>query len=110
MPKKNKLHAPSFKARVAIAALNETKTIAQIAQEFAVHPNQIYTGRKQLLEGAAGLFETQRTTTSAEGETPTRAELFEQIGRLNMDLEWLKKNCPTPLRFCVASSMSRDRR
>jgi transposase len=53
-PRRN--HAPAFKAKVALAAVKGEKTLAELAQQFDVHPNQITTWKAQLLEGAAGVF------------------------------------------------------
>jgi transposase-like protein len=66
------------------------KTISQLAGETGVHPNQVSSWKRQLLDGGADLFErngASKETASAEQE----AELYEQIGRLKMELEWLKK-------------------
>jgi putative transposase len=79
----------AFKAKVALAAVKGDKTTAQLASEFSVHTSQVTAWKKQLLEQAAGLFEdgrTRRDETAANEQ-----ELFEQIGRLKMEVEWLKK-------------------
>lgn len=78
-----------FKAKVALAAFKGDKTLAQLAQEFGAHATQISSWKQQLLEGASTLFEDRRRKRSTE-ETPVE-DLFEQIGRLKMELEWLKK-------------------
>lgn len=53
-PRRN--HSPAFKAKVALAAIKGEKTLAKLAQDYDLHPNQITTWRMQLLEGAAGVF------------------------------------------------------
>ena len=64
-PRRN--HSPAFKAKVALAAIKGEKTLAELAEQFDVHPNQITTWRSQLLEGAAGVFggETKPDSKSA---------------------------------------------
>src|SRR5882672_11364488 len=79
-----------FKAKVALAAFKGDKTLAQLAQEYSAHTTQISTWKQRLLEGASELFEDRRRKRVAE-ETPVE-DLYEQIGRLKMELEWLKKN------------------
>ena len=89
MTKKRRIYGASFKARVALAAYRGDKTTAQLAGKFGVHSNQISSWKKRLLEGAAELFadgRRQKDEPSVEEE-----ELFEQIGRLKMEVEWLKK-------------------
>src|SRR3954466_3935310 len=56
--RKRRNHSPQFKAKVALASLQEEQTLAQLAQRFDVHPNQITAWKRQLLEGAAGMFES----------------------------------------------------
>src|SRR5260370_36487510 len=65
-------HTPAFKAKVALAAVKGDKTLAELAQQFDVHPNQITTWRGQLLEGAAGVF-----GGVAEGATSPPGDLEE---------------------------------
>ena len=60
-----------------------------------MHPNQIHTWKKQLVDGAAQLFEDRRTTRIDSEQRAAEAELFEQIGRLKMELEWIKKKLPS---------------
>jgi putative transposase len=87
---KRKQHTAAFKAQVALAALKGDKTVNEVAAQFGVHPTLIHDWKKKLLAGAASIFESgaKATTAAAEGQ---QAELFEQIGRLKMELEWVKK-------------------
>jgi len=90
MAGKRKQHTPAFKAQVALAALKGDKTVNELASQFGVHPTLIHGWKKHLLDGAEQVFghDTKAACVSAEAE---KAELFEQIGRLKMELEWLKK-------------------
>ena len=90
MSKINKLHSSAFKAKVALAALKENRTVPELAKQFGVHPNQVYKWRKHLLDNAAHLFQGAPNARDAP-RGPDTAPLYEQIGRLNMELEWLKK-------------------
>ena len=89
--KKKTVRSDEFKAKVALAAVQEEKTVQQIATLFGVHPTQVQTWKKQLLLGAAGVFQTGESLQEAAAQQSREAELFEQIGRLNMELDWLKK-------------------
>lgn len=86
---KRKQHAAAFKAQVALAALKGDKTINEVAAQFGVHPTLIHDWKKKLLSGAAAVFEG--TAKAAPAADSQQAELFEQIGRLKMELEWVKK-------------------
>ena len=90
MTGKRKQHSAAFKAQVALAALKGDRTVNELAAQYAVHPTLIHGWKKQLLAGAETLFThgSKAATPDAEAE---KAELFEQIGRLKMELEWLKK-------------------
>jgi transposase-like protein len=80
-------HSPAFKAKVALAAIKGEKTLAELAQHFDVHPNQITTWRSQLLEGAAGVF-GQDKTGSAELTVDLKA-LHAKIGELALENDFL---------------------
>ena len=90
MAGKRKQHTPAFKAQVALAALKGDKTVNELASHFGVHPTLIHGWKKHLLEGAGQLFSNGSRAASTNAEAD-KAELFEQIGRLKMELEWLKK-------------------
>ena len=90
MAGKRKVHTSAFKAQVALAALKGDKTVNELAGHYGVHPTLIHGWKKQLLTGAEGIFENPAQAASADAEA-RQAELFEQIGRLKMELEWLKK-------------------
>jgi transposase len=90
MPRKRRLFEGSFKAKVALEAIRGLKTISELASLHRVHPTQITAWRKQLLEGASTLFESPSAKKVASDE-PSPAELYEQIGRLKIELDWIKK-------------------
>ena len=90
MTGKRKRHSAAFKAKVALEAAKQTKTVAELAKTFQLHPVQISQWKKQLLDGAESLFRDGRRREHDESQA-IQAELDEQIGRLKMDLEWLKK-------------------
>jgi putative transposase len=95
MAGKRKQHTAAFKAQVALAALKGDRTVNELASQYGVHPTLIHAWKKQLLAGADQVFRngSQAASASAEAE---KAELFEQIGRLKMELEWLKKKVGPP--------------
>ena len=85
-----KVHSAGFKAKVALAAHKADRTVNQLAGQYDVHPTQIHAWKKQLLAGADQVFQNGSKAVTADAEAE-KAELFEQIGRLKMELEWLKK-------------------
>jgi transposase-like protein len=85
-----KQHSPQFKARVVIEAIRGEKTLAQLGSQFKVHPIQIAKWRKAALEQMPELFVDGRTRKAHGGETDNNA-LYEEIGRLKVELDWLKK-------------------
>jgi len=90
MAGKRKQHSAAFKVQVALAAFKGDKTINELASQFGVHPTLIHSWRKHLLAGAETVFHTGAKSATVDTESHT-AELYEQIGRLKMELEWLKK-------------------
>jgi putative transposase len=89
--KKKTARSAEFKAKIALAAIQEQKTVQQLATLFDVHPTQIHQWKKQLLLGATSLFQSGDPIQDTSAQQAREAELFEQIGRLNMELDWLKK-------------------
>ena len=90
MSKKRRLHSPEFKARVGLEALKGIEPIHTIAARHQVHPMQVSKWKK---EAAAGLPEVfaRKPGAEARASKDREKELFEEIGRLKMELEWLKK-------------------
>ncbi len=84
----------SFKARVALEVIREKKTVNQLASQFGIHPTLLTRWRKEMLAGAEQVFSGGGggpKTRKKTGNEPEVKDLFEQIGRLNMELDWLKK-------------------
>jgi putative transposase len=75
---------------VALAAARGDRTTAQLASEFSVHTSQVTAWKKQLLDHVSELFEDGRRKED-EASLVNEQELYEQIGRLKMEAEWLKK-------------------
>ena len=90
MTKKRKKYNDRFKFKVALEAIKEQITINEIASKNNIHPNQVSTWKKKLLVEGQTVF-GQQTAKKLEEQSAREAELFEQIGRLKMELEWLKK-------------------
>lgn len=93
MARKRRNFNSSFKAKVALEAIKGHRTISEIAARHKLHATQINLWKKQLLEGAEQVFENGNGKKSQQDSTdePQAAELYEQIGRLKVQLEWLKK-------------------
>lgn len=91
MAKLRKHYGASFKAKVALAAIKERKTVSELASQHGVHPTQVNQWKKQLLEGAESVFDSGVAAKKQEDFSKRESQLYEQLGRLNMELEWLKK-------------------
>ena len=90
MSKTRRRFSAEFKFKVALEAAKGTKTLNELSGEYGVHPNQISSWKRELLAGGATLFCTTNAREQREQEV-LQAELYEQIGRLKMELAWLKK-------------------
>lgn len=88
MKAKRKRHNAEFKAQVALEASKELNTLAELASQFELHPNQISEWKKTLKERVSEVFKTPGKNVDQEGLI---ASLYEQLGRTQMELEWLKK-------------------
>jgi transposase len=88
MAAKRKTHTAAFKAQVALVAVRGDRTVNELAAQFGVHPTLIHAWKKQLLAGAGQVFANGTKAAPAEDKS---AELYEQIGRLKVELDWVKK-------------------
>ncbi len=96
MSTKRKRHNAHFKFQVALEAARGTKTVNQLASAYNLHPTQISQWKRQLLDIGPEIFNTAKLHQQRD-HTAREAALFEQIGRLKMELEWLKKKLDDPL-------------
>lgn len=80
-----------FKARVAIEAIKEEKTIAEIANEYEVHPNQVSSWKKEALDKMSDLFQDGRKKNKSREPEITRDDIFKEVGVLRVENEFLKK-------------------
>jgi transposase len=90
MGRQRNVRSGEFKAKVALEAIKGQHTVREIASRYSVHPNMVAQWKKQAMEELPQLFNDRRARKEKEGEHE-KAELYEQIGRLKMELEWLKK-------------------
>jgi len=90
MPNTRKSYPPSLKAKVAVEAIRNQRTTAQIAQIYRIHPTLVSTWKKQALDALPAIFQQPRDSRAQSGEAE-KEELYNQLGRLKVELEWLKK-------------------
>lgn len=90
MAKQRHHYASDFKAKVALAAIKGQQTVNEIAAIYSVHPNQVLQWKKQALAALPDTFSNQRAR-AAQDEEALRAQLYQQIGQLKVELDWLKK-------------------
>lgn len=87
---KRKNFSGEFKTKVALEAIRGIKTVNQIGQEFGVHPTQVGMWKKELQEQAPSLFDAKRGPKPVD-PSASLERLYSEIGRLKMELDWLKK-------------------
>jgi len=85
-----KRYSDEFKGQIALEAAKGLRTIAEIASEHGLHPNQISQWKKELLEGLPAIFHDKRKREHAD-EEKLKERLYGQIGQLKVELDWLKK-------------------
>lgn len=92
MSTQRKHYPPEFKARIALEALKEQKTLNQLSSEYGVHPNQVSQWKRQLQDELPRLFTSAaRREESSEENEKLKAHLYQQIGQLQVELDWIKK-------------------
>ena len=89
MKQSRRKHSPSSKARVALEALKDEETTAELASRFEVHPSQVHTWKKALAEGAAGIFGDDQGQNK-KGDEALIAQLYQQIGKLKVERDFLE--------------------
>jgi putative transposase len=88
MAMRRKVHTAAFKAQVALAAVRGDRTANELAAQFGVHPTLIHAWKKHLVAGAEAVFAAGKAAAPGDDKS---AELYEQIGRLKVELDWVKK-------------------
>jgi transposase len=89
-----KKHSAEFKAKVAMAAIREEGTIAQLAGQHGVHASQIHAWKKAVQDGVAGLFDGDKKAVRTEAEDKTKlTELHAKIGQLTMERDFFRERC-----------------
>ena len=88
--KKRRVHTAEFKAKVGLEAVRGVKTISEIAQAYGVHPVMVGQWKKEILEQTKVLFEAKRGPKPVD-ENASEDRLYGEIGRLKMEVDWLKK-------------------
>ena len=89
MTTKRRVFGASFKARVALEAVKGTRTLSELSSAYRVHPTVIAHWKKQLVQGASNVFASG--SGNGKSEEAVSGPLYEEIGRLKMEVDWLKK-------------------
>jgi putative transposase len=90
MTTQRKTYSAEFKSKIALEAIRGFKTINELAAEYGIHPHQISVWKAQLVQAAPGVFSGRADQREKEGEE-LRDKLYQQIGQLKVELDWLKK-------------------
>ena len=85
-----KTYTTEFKVKVVLEAFKGQRTINEICSHYSIHPNQVSQWKKQATEALPEVFSTRRARAAEEDEAKT-AQLYQQIGQLKVELDWLKK-------------------
>ena len=90
MGQQRRRHTAEFKAQVAMAALREQQTLNEVASTYGVHPVQVAQGKRQALAALPEVFASRRARAAEEAEA-LQARLYQEIGQLKVELDWLKR-------------------
>ena len=90
MKRHRRQFSADWKAKIALEAIKGQRTIQEIASHYEIHPNLVTHWKKQLLDGAAEIFSSGKTQ-EARADEELQAELYQQIGKLQVEVDWLKK-------------------
>jgi transposase-like protein len=95
MARQRNHYTADFKAKVALAAIKGQQTVNEIAATYGVHPNQVLQWKRQALEVLPDVFSSRRARAAQDDEA-LQARLYQQIGQLKVELDWLKKKVGLP--------------
>jgi transposase-like protein len=90
MKRQRKQYSADLKTKIAVEAVKGQRTIQEIASHYGIHPTMVTHWKKQLLDGAVEVFSNGKIR-EAEADEQQKAELYQQIGKLQMEVDWLKK-------------------
>ena len=88
--RQRKQYSADLKAKIALEAVKGQRTVQEIASHYGIHPTMVTNWKKQMVEGAPQIFGNGQVH-AAEADEQLKAELYQQIGKLQVDLDWLKK-------------------